>query len=485
MNIIGLDLGTSRVKAVRFDASWRAVDTEGEQTVVNRTHGGRREQLMPDVWAAAVRALRAVAERSHDPIDLVAVTGQGDGCWLVDSHGDPVRPAMLWNDNRAAPLVDRWRADGTLDQAFSISGSYGAPGLPNAQLRWLLENEPDSLTHGATLLSCGSWVYYRLTGRRVLEATDAANPFFGAASAAYDPELLALFGLTRLRRLLPDAVRGPDCVAPLTDSSLGLPAGTPVCLAPYDVPATAIGVGAVAVGATFTVLGTTLCVGTVSDDPQLSRAPNGMTLPATRDGEWLVAAATLAGTEVLDWAAALTGAPDAAAFVQLATTSQRRVLPIVLPYLSSGGERSPFLDKDIRGTVHRLDLGHTRADVARAVLEGLTMVVADCVDYTGATGTLALCGGGARSALWCQLISDVTGRTVTSPDTAEVGARGAAITGAVDVGAFPDAAHAVAAAVRPRDTYHPEPALTSHYAQRRSEFLALRSATSTRPGERT
>lgn len=480
MSVVGLDVGTSRVKAVRFDDDWRAVDVAAEPTKVIRGPGGRSEQDMVQVWRAAARTLAAVGARSPDPVALIALTAQGDGCWLVDAAGEPVGPALLWNDNRAAPMVDAWRRDGTLDRAFRISGCYGAPGLANAQLRWLLDHEPGRLRRADRLLSCGSWVYARLTGRRVLEESDAANPFL-AARGGYHGDLLDLFGITGLGRLLPPVVRGADRVAPLTAevaTELGLAAGTPVALAPYDVVATAIGTGVADAGGAFGVLGTTLVVGTVADDPHLDREPNGMTLPI--EDRWLIGYATMAGTEVLDWTARLLGLADAEAVIALAATATRTDPPLVLPYHSPAGERSPFLDPAVRGGILGLDLRHEPADVARGVLDGLTLVVLDCLRAAGMPRRLALSGGGARSAAWCRAICDAVDVPVTRPDVAEAGARGAALSGATAAGMFATLTDAVAV-VHPGEELTPDGADAARYAEFRATRDGIRDLPATAP----
>ncbi|WP_375481697.1 FGGY family carbohydrate kinase [uncultured Jatrophihabitans sp.] len=486
MSVIGLDVGTSRVKAVRFDEQWRAADVEAEDSVVRRNVDGTREQDPDEVWTIAARVLSAVTGRSPDPVELVSVTGQGDGCWLVDDAGRPAGPALLWNDSRAADIIGDWERDGRLTTAFRRNGCQGAPGLAHAQLVWLQRHRPETLESAATLLSCGSWVYLRLTGRRVLEATEAANPFFDAAEGAYDPTLLDLFGIADLERLLPEVVDGADRVAPVLDAvadQLGLAHGTPVSIAPYDVPATAIGTGATSTGLSFGVLGTTLCVGTVADDPRLDRAPNGMTLPGAGPGRWLIAYATMVGTEVLDWAARLLGLADARAVVELAGGSTRTVPPLVLPYLSVAGERSPFLDSRVRGTVTGLDTGHTPADLARGVLDGLTLVVRDCLAAAGLPDSLALSGGGSASTTWCQNISDATGVPVTTPDVGEVGARGAVICGAADLGRFDDVDQAVAAAVGTGTTFTPDRERTAYFDDAYERFVGARELL--RSGEQT
>ncbi|WP_375490800.1 FGGY family carbohydrate kinase [uncultured Jatrophihabitans sp.] len=479
MSVIGLDVGTSRVKAVRFDADWASADGEGEATKVVSVPGGGREQHMPEVWSAAADVVRTVAQRSPDPIDLVAVTAQGDGCWLVDDDLQPVGNAILWNDARAGGIVDEWQRDGSADAAFRISGCAAAPGTANAQLRWLAAERPQALDAAATLLSCGSWVFANLTGRRVLEETDAANPFFGARERGYRADLLELYGIAELRRLLPDAVRGADRIAALTADAAqrcGLRAGTPVALAPYDVAATAVGTGVVGTGESFAVLGTTLCVGTVQDQPYLDRPANGITLPGVADERWLLAYPTMCGTEVLDWCASLLGLADAATVVRHAAQSTHPRPPLVLPYLSPAGERNPFLDADVRGTITALELGHRPADVARGALEGLTMAVLDCLQAAGMPQSLALSGGGSRSELWCQAISDATGARVVRPDVDEVGARGAVLVGAADAGKFADVDAAVAQVVRPGITHEPNPEMTEYFRTRYDEFVTARDA---------
>lgn len=479
MSYLGLDVGTSRVKAVAFDREWRETTSAAEATAVAHPGGGRSEQDMVDVWRAAARVLAATAQSSPDPVELVAITAQGDGCWLVDKAGEPVGPALLWNDNRAASIVREWSRDGTLERAFRRSGSLGMPGLANAQLRWLQEHQPAVLNQAEHLLSCGSWVFSRLTGRYVLEASDAANPFCDAQTGRLDDSLLDLFGLNHLRHLLPPVVTGEQAVAPLRDDcaqQCKLPAGVPVVIAPYDVVSTTVGSGATQVDDACTILGTTLCTSVVSDDPQTSRHPNGMTLP-TVAGRWLLAYATMSGTGVLDWVAGLLGLADAAAVVRLAGQSRAAELPVVLPYLSPAGERSPFLAPEVRGSITGLSDRHTGADIALATLQGLTFTVRDCLDATERRPRLlSLCGGGARSSLWCQLLADATGTPVVRPDVVEVGARGAVVIGAAraHVGQMPSEAFSRTAP--PGLRLEPTEAERERYQRLYAEFVRTRSA---------
>jgi xylulokinase/erythritol kinase len=479
VSVIGLDLGTSRVKAVRFDDDWQVTDSRSESTTVLRRRPGWSEQDPNEVWQAARRVVAGVAD---DGVTFVAVTAQGDGCWLVDDAGDPVRPAMLWNDNRSAPFIAEWDADGTLDSAFRHHGCDGAPGLAHAQLRWLAQNEPASLGRAATLLSCGSWIYQQLTGERVLHVSDVHNPFGDALTGGDGSELWDLYGLSKYRGLLPPVVAGAQSIHPLRDDAsaeLSLPAGTPVALAPYDVVSSAIGVGAVRPGDAVGILGTTMCVGPVTADPRLDRPRSGMTLPIGEPDRWLIAYATLAGTEVLDWMSDLLGLAGAAELTALAGSSTSGDLPLLLPYLSPAGERAPFLDPTARGALAGLNLRHSRADVARATVDGLTLAVVDCLRAAGTAGTLSLAGGGARSELWSQTISDATGLPVACPDTDETGARGAALAGAVALGRFTDLTEACNQVVRPRHVHEPDAARRTYFDDAYGRLLAARGAGAT------
>ena len=477
MSIIGLDVGTSRVKAVRFGHDWTAKDAAAENSAVRRMDGGRREQDMDEVWAAAARVLAAVTARSPEKIEAVAITAQGDGCWLLAADARPAAPAMLWNDSRAASIVDRWQREGRLEDAFRINGCQAAPGLAHAQLCWLREHQPEVLARARTLTSCAGWIYTCLTGRVVVDATDAANPFFDARAGQYSPALLELFGLGDLERLLPHVATDSDLVTPvLTDiaTEIGLDPDVHIVLAPYDVPATAIGTAAVRAGRGFAVLGTTLCVGSVSDDPQLDRAPNGMTLPGANPGQWLIAYATMNGTEVLDWASSMLGCTDAAGVVALAARSRRADPPLFLPYLSPAGERSPFLDTAIRGSVSGLDSGHTPADVARSVVDGLSLAVVECLNAGVRPEQLVICGGGATSDLWCQTIADAAEITVRRSTNTEVGALGAALTAAHRIagrGSLPELADSAMGAA---DEFTPQPPQVHRYRELYGRFRTER-----------
>lgn len=430
---LAIDCGTSVVKAVAFGSDGAELALARENTTVLHTSPRASEQSMDAVWSAISKTTRAVVSQLAEPVRGIATTAQGDGCWLVDAQGRPVGNAILWNDGRANAAIERWFADRTIARAFEISGSVCYPGLSNAIFAWLYENEPERLASAKYSLTCNGWIFSQMTGSFAADLSDASNPFGDVRSAEYSLSLLELYAAQSHARLLPPIARSAsDLVRPLLPEAaeqLGLQAGTPVVMAPYDIVTTAYGAGVVKPGQACVILGTTICAETLLDFLPEQRLA-GTTL-ALGDGMYLRAMPTLCGTETLSWAAAVLGVNGIAGLERLAmeATSDATEL-LFLPYLSPAGERAPFLDPRARGSFHGLSLAHTRHDLARAVYEGLSFAVRECLETaTAELREVRVCGGGARSSLWCQLIADVTGLSVVRPAESELGARGAFLRG--------------------------------------------------------
>jgi sugar (pentulose or hexulose) kinase len=430
MAILAVDAGTSAVKAAVFGTAEYPAATVA--TTVRQPAPGYREQDMVETWHAVLAAGRQAVAAAAEPVDAVAITAQGDGCWLVDERRRPVGPAVLWNDGRAAALVEAWRTDGTLAAAFARNGCTTFPGLLNAILRWLAEYQPDRLAAASAALTCNGWLFAQLTGRVAAEVSDASAPFGGPDG--YDGRLVELFGLGEFARLLPATGSNVEPLRNDAADALGVPAGLPVVMAPYDVPATALGLGVTEPGQAGCVLGTTIC--TMAPVTSRPATGAGLTLATGTAGRYLRAFPTLAGGEAIGWAAGLLGLAGPAELEALAATAPDGAGGLVLlPYLSPAGERAPFLDPAARGTLYGLSFEHGRAELARAVFESLAAVVADCLAATGRDHRqVRVCGGGAASELWCRLIADRTGATVLRAASGTVSARGAATFAATTLG---------------------------------------------------
>ncbi len=481
MPVVCVDAGTTLVKAVGFGDDGRELAVERQGVTVDRPSPGWAEQDMAAVSDAVSTTVRAVVAQLGGTVSFLAITAQGDGCWLVNEDGAPTGPAVLWNDSRGSAHIRAWLQAGVLDEAFRINGSLASAGLPNAILTWFQDEQPQRLRKSASSLTCGGWLFSELTGTVAADESDAAAPFLDINTRKYSDRLLELYDMRWARRLLPQVLGDDERVAPLSAGAAqrtGLPSGLPVVLAPYDIASTALGAGAVAVGQTCTILGTTLCTEVVTDVPRLDGPAAGLTIPSGAPGRVLRAFPTLAGTGVLQWTCSLLGLATAAELGELAARSPVGANGLsLLPYLSPGGERAPFLDPLARGSLSGMTLEHTRADVARAVFEGLSLVVQDCLLASGtASSELRVSGGGAASNFWLQMIADTTGVPVLRSTDTEVGARGAMLVGAVATGTADDLEDAAAEHVRARDVFRPDDATTQRYRRSYEDFLVLRAA---------
>lgn len=476
---IALDAGTSVIKAVAFAADGRELALARRQTTVLHPEPAFSEQDMTEVWSSVVQSVREVVAQLGEPIQGIVSTAQGDGAWLVDEAGAPTGNAILWNDGRAADFVQQWHADGTIASSFRSSGSVTYPGLPNAILRWLDQQQSDQLHRARWTLSCNGWIFLRLTELFRADLSDASNPFGDLRTHGYSSAVVSMYGLQNAEISLPPIVVGKSSSGKLAArpaEELGLAPGTPCIMAPYDIIATAYGAGATTPGQACVILGTTICAEVITANVDLDASPAGTTI-ALHDGHFLRAMPTLTGCEALDWAARTLGVANLSSLEDLASTAQPAAGNIVfLPYLSPAGERSPFLDTDARGSFHNLSLRSTRADMARAVYEGLSFVIRECL-ATATVETLSelrVCGGGARSNFWCQMIADVTGLPVLRASDNEIGARGAWLFAMEVTGAAGSIHEAAERHVTISARFTPEAGDHASYSRLYRRFLHLR-----------
>ncbi len=257
--------------------------------------------------------LAALRARVGGEPAAIGITGQGDGLWLLDGAGAPVRPAISWMDGRAGALVSGWFADGTFDALYRRTGNAPFPGAGAPLLATLEREEPGVLDRAATAAHCEDVVMQRLTGLRATDLSDASTSSSTRPRASATASSLALLGLEHRAGLLPplpaDGALPRAALTAAAASAAGLPAGLPVVAAPYDLPASALGAGVEAVGDGLLIAGTTLACEVVTDRLAHERGePAGQTLClADPDQRWLRAMPAMTGTAALDWALAFAG----------------------------------------------------------------------------------------------------------------------------------------------------------------------------------
>ena len=358
---------------------------------------------------------------------MIGITGQGDGLWLLDEEGRQVRPCITWLDARANPIVDEWMASGLFKVIFRKSGNTVFPGAPAPLLVALSRSEPESLERAETAAYCKDAITQRLTGERVTDASDASMPFLDLRTLRYDPELLRLFGLEDYERLLAPVDAPPGPMRPLSVEGaelIGLPAGTPVHSGPLDVGASALGAGIRHVGEGIIILGTTLACEVLVDRPDISGEPGGQILCTLQPDRWLRAMAAMVGTASLDLVLKLFEKKPQELDGILASSPPGANDINVLPFFSPSGERAPFVEPSARGQVSGLTVHATQGDIVRAVCEGIAYAARHCLNSAGLEGDVAICGGGAESSAWNQILADVLQRPLRIARRPEVGARG-------------------------------------------------------------
>ncbi len=483
MVAICVDAGTSVVKAVAFDDNGNEMAIARQMVPILRVQPGWSEQNMQEVWQAVVLSIREVVASVVGEVRFLSVTAQGDGCWLIDEAGNPTGPAILWNDGRAAAIAEKWQHDGMLEQAFSINGTAVFPGGQSALLHWLYENDRRRIERSQTTFYCKDWIILNLTGVAATDESDASFPFFDIRKRQYAPEMLRLYDIEWAQRLLPEVHLDTTPVGrlrPAIAQELGLPAGIPVVAAPYDIAATAIGLGAVQTGQAVSILGTTLCNEVVIDEVDTSGTANGLLICSGVPGRWLRGFATMCGTEALGWLGEFIGDLQPAHITEMAATVEPGAGGVVfLPYLSPAGERAPFLNPYVRASIFGLSLEQSRPHVARAVLEGLSFVIRECLEATQVQPTeLHVCGGGASSSFWCQLLANIVRIPVRTSTANEVGAKGAFFVGLAATGAEVSIESAASKYVKMRRLYEPDASLTGRYEELYHHFLDVRNTAS-------
>ena len=489
--LLGLDAGTSVVKAALFDRAGREIASSQRPTHVHSPRSGWMEANMDEIWSVASAVIHElVTHAGADRIAAVGLTGNMVGAWLIDAKGRPVRTAILWNDGRAQSVIDRLSAEKPdfMRTIFRSSGSVMQQGCTLPVVRWLLDHEPETLELTAHVLCCKDWLRFCLTGDIAMDPTEAAVLPGDTRNRTFSEAMFEWLDVGSMRGLFP-AARASDAWAGSVTSSAaeqsGLRAGTPVVTGVGDVPASLLGAGAVRAGEACVVLGTTCLTSVVFDQPTFEPPDVGLlfTLPGAG---WARVMATVAGTTNLDWfvdcfypaeRAALSSAELYVRLESDAATAGAAGL-IYHPYLSEAGIIAPIVEPRARAQFSGLSPSHTRADLLCAVYQGVALSIRDCIAAMDSTSveSVVLGGGGARSAFWSQMIADCLGVEVRVPDGREFGAKGAALLAATALGWYHSPRDAAALTLRVGRVHHPEPSTRSEWDERYRTFVNLRDA---------
>ncbi len=435
---LGCDLGTGGCKAVLVDADGKLIAHEFSPCTLQHPNPGWAEQDPEEWWTAVCASVRAVLQgREASEVRAMAVAGQMLALVPMDGAGNPTRPALSWLDHRADPQARRIiRRLGGERVLGAIAGGVPTGKDLVAKLAWLAECEPEMHAATAAYGDATSYLVARCTGRLAMDPTAAGGTgMFNLEERRWSRLLTWLVSFPTDK--MPEVVPSTDVAGRLHEkaaANLGLPVGLPVAMGMADIPAAAVGSGATGPGQAHVYLGTSSWIG-VSLDRPASRPRAGIaSVPsASRSGCLLIAESETAGA-CRDWFGRELGEFPEELADQAPPGSDGLLF---CPWLF--GERSPYPSAHLRGAFVNLTLTHTRAHMARAVLEGTALNlrwILEEIDITGQRSPgLRAIGGGARSDVWLQILADVTGEVVERVEAPQhAGAVGAALLSAVAIG---------------------------------------------------
>lgn len=421
---LGIDLGTSGVKAILLSEEGEVIASHGEPLQVNRPHPLWSEQDPASWWRATDAAVLALGQKhSLSNVRAVGLTGQMHGATLLDKQQNILRPAILWNDGRSAQECRELEA--SVPNSRQITGNLMMPGFTAPKLKWVAKHEPDVFAQIDKVLLPKDYLRWKMSGVFASDMSDAAGTMWlDVCQRDWSDELLAATGLNRSH--MPTLFEGSQITGELLASIAQrwhMPV-VPVVAGGGDNAAGAVGVGLYRSGQAMLSLGTSGVYFAVSDgflsNPESAVHSFCHALPNT----WHLMSVMLSAASCLDWVAKLTGLSSVPELLKEVESSAPAEAPLwFLPYLS--GERTPHNNPEAKGAFWGLTHEHQRADLCRAVLEGVGFALADGMDVLHATGLkpqrITLIGGGARSAYWRQMLADISGQTLEYRTGGDVG----------------------------------------------------------------
>ncbi|MDH7516582.1 MAG: xylulokinase [Bacteroidota bacterium] len=463
---LGIDIGTSGVKALLVSHDGSVLASAGAEYPLRSPHPLWAEQDPRDWWDAVRKALRTLdgmRSVSLRRVSAVGLTGQMHGLVALDVRGEPVRPCILWNDQRTFRECARITEAVGADRILRITGKPVLPNFTAPKLLWLRVNEPDAYARTAHVLLPKDYIRYRLTGAMHGDVSDASGTsLLDVGTRRWSDEMIAALEIPY--PWLPELYESPQvtaAVSPEAARETGLREGIPVVAGAGDQAAEAVGAGVVAPGDVSLALGTSGVVFAALPSYRYDAAGRIHTYCHAVPGGWHVMGVMLSAGGSLRWyrdtfgdteksAASARGA-DA---YDILTAEAAEAPPgcdglLFLPYLS--GERTPHADPSARGVFFGFTLRHRKAHFTRAVLEGVGFGLRDALGLVRSLGlrvdSVRATGGGIRSAVWRRILADILGVDILTVNTAHGAAFGAALLAGTGAGFFASVEEAVARTV--------------------------------------
>ncbi|MBA3406747.1 MAG: xylulokinase [Solirubrobacterales bacterium] len=463
---IGLDIGTTAVKALAVDETGTVLARSEAGYPLSTPRAGWAEQDPADWWRATEQALAAL---SIDDVAGIGLSGQMHGLVALDAAGAVIRPAILWNDGRTAAECAEIETRIGLEELIALTGNRALPGFTAPKLLWLRRHEPDAYRRIARIALPKDYVRLRLCGEHATDVADASGTLLlDVAQRRWSDRVVEALELDPA--WLPPVLESPQVSGVTAD-------GVPVAAGAGDQAAGALGVGVDRPGPLSIALGTSGVVFAALPGFAADERARVHAFCHAVPGAWHAMGVMLSAAGSLRWLRDV--AAPGVGFGELVAEAEGWAAGAegltFLPYLA--GERTPHADPDARGSFTGLSLRHERGALVRAVLEGVAYGLRDSLDLLRELGVAPerarVSGGGARSELWLRIIASVLELPLERPVVEEGAAYGAALLGGVAGGLWPDVEAAVVACVQVRGVVEPDPAWIGAYADGRERFRAL------------
>jgi xylulokinase len=486
---LGVDISTTGAKAILLDERGTVIQSATIPLRVNTPHPLWSEQNPEEWWQGAVAAIRMVLQQAGLPgsrIAAVGLTGQMHGLVLLDNAGQVLRPAILWNDQRTAAQCETIRARLGKERLIQITGNDALTGFTAPKVLWVQEHEPENYTRARHLLLPKDTIRFRLTGEFAMDKADGSGTLlFDLKNRNWSGEILDALEIPE--GWMPPTFEGPEITGRISAAAAtdtGLAVGTPVVAGAGDQAAQAVGVGAIQPGIVALTLGTSGVIFVSTEKPLVEPEGRLHAFCHALPNHWHLMGVMLSAAGSLQWYRTQL-APEMSYDALLAEAEAAPAGSeglIFLPYLS--GERTPYPDPLARGAWVGITVRQSRGHLTRALLEGVAFGLKDCLGLLQQVGVgldsflsratpVRISGGGARSALWRQILASILNAELVTVNTTEGAAYGAALLAGVGAGWWRDVPEACQATIRITGQTSPDPGQVSVYQDLYRTFRAL------------
>ena len=480
--LIGVDVGTSATKTVLFDEECRPVAEASAEYPMYQPQNGWAEQNPKDWEEAAASTIREVMERSRvnkDDVVGLGLSGQMHGLVMLDKDNEVIRPAIIWCDQRTAAECEEITAKVGKERLIEITANPALTGFTASKILWVRNHEPKNYAACRHILLPKDYVRFAMTGEYATEVSDASGmQLLDVPHRCWSKEVLAKLDIDEA--LLPKVYESPEITGHISTEfaqRAGLSEKCVVAGGAGDNAAAAVGTGIVEDGKAFTTIGTSGVVFAHTSEPRIDPKGRVHTFCCAVPGCWHVMGVTQAAGLSLKWFREnMAENMDYEAINQaIASVPRGSRRLIYLPYLM--GERTPHLNPDCRGVFFGLSAMHTKADMLRSVMEGVSFSLLDCWDILREmkieVKDMMACGGGSKSPLWRQMLANMYGCPVKVGGEGGGATLGAAILGGVAARLFEDVPSACRRFVGTSSVCQPKADANAFYAKEHELYKML------------